>query len=258
MSASKTFKSFAAASASAALILGITGTASAQNTIPGDDDEGRTVIVNSADATLELVNVDRDTGEVDYQMTNNLGATLTCQAVSENEDNRPGATISTADVIARGEHFYQHNQVTTVDDIDMGLGAGGGLVVAIWPILQLIPTGSAAGSLSERAMSQAEIVTGHDNALVGGMAGYDSSFTVEDDTTAERTVTLSPPAQAPRGDDELGIMVMCGEGGTQGDQQLYVWSAYESGEAPAVSPGGSGSLDLGSLGTDSAGSGSGS
>lgn len=258
MSASKTFKSLAAAGASAALILGVTGTATAQNTVPGDDDEGRTVIVNSPDATLEIVDVDRDSGEVAYELTNNLGAALTCEGVSENEDNRPGATVSTADVIARGAHFYQNYQVTAVDDIDMDLGTGGGLVVALWPLLQLIPTGSAAGSLSERAMSQAEIVTGQDDALVRGMVGYDSSFTVEDDATADRTVTLSPPAQAPRGEDELGVMVMCGEGGTQGDQQLYVWTAYESGEAPTVSPGGSGSLDLGSLGTDSAGSGSGS
>ena len=252
-----TLKTLGATAASAALLVAGAGVATAQTPVPGDDDEGRTALVNEPGVTLEIVDVDREAGNVEYSMTNDHGASLTCEAVNENEDNRPGATVSTEDVIAQGENFYRNHQIRDAGEFgfeeSFPFVGGGGMLVEFWPLLQMIPTGSAAGSLSDQVIAQAGVVNSHDQALVRGMAGYDSSFSIGNGDTVERTISLGPPAQGERGDDELGVIVMCGEGGTQGDQQLYVWTAYESGEAPQPEPG-TGSLDGGSLGSNGDGS----
>lgn len=260
MSTSTRLKGLAAVTASVALVVGLAGTASAQNVVPGDRYDGRTVVVNTDSGELTINEVDRDTGTVSLAFTNNHAQSLRCESPNPDESNRPSSTVSTAPVIAAGTEYYERFQVVPAGEIEIeqGLSILGNLRIyaAFWPLLQLIPTGSAAQFLSERVQLQSEIVEGHRGAETSGLAGTAPAFTVAAGDTNDFTIQLSPSSLGPRGEDEVGALILCGPGGTQGNQQLYAWSAYESGEAPQPAPEGTGSLDMGSLGSGEAGNGS--
>lgn len=235
MSTSTRLKGLAAIAASAALVVGTAGTASAQNIVPGDRYDGRTVIVNTDLGELTITDVDRETGEVSLEFVNRSTQSLRCEAPNQDQSNRPGSTVSTAPVIAAATEYYERFQVVPAGELDVEEGALGiniQIYAAFWPLLQLIPSGSAAQFLSDRVQLQAEVVEGHRHATTSGLAGTANPFTVAAGGAATWDVQLSLPTVSSRGEDEVGALIVCGPGGTQGNQQLYAWSAYESGEAP--------------------------
>lgn len=246
---STTLKGLAALSASAVMVIGGGGVAAAQNPIPGDDGGGRTVIVNSAGATLTVDSVDREAGTVGITMVNNSGASLRCEAPNQNAADRPGVAASTANVIEASAEFYQRFQWIPAEQLSFPLSFFGNLVVRLYPLLQGLPTGSITQLMSDRAMLQAEIINGHNDAKQQGLAGTTAAFTLANNGTTTQTITLNRPAVSPRGDDQLGVMVVCGPGGTQGSQQLYAWTALEEGWTPPPEPENTGSLGSGSLGS---------
>lgn len=252
MSTSTRLRGLAAITASAALVVGTAGTASAQNVIPGDRNDGRTAIVNSDLGELTILNVDRETGEVSLEFVNESTQSLRCEAPNQDENNRPGSTVSTAPVVDAATEYYERFQVVPAGEleIDFAIPVVGGIDIfaPFWPLLQLVPSGSAAQFLSERVQLQSVVVEGHRHATTSGLAGTANPFTVAAGETATWDVPLNLPTVSPRGEDEVGAIIVCGPGGTQGSQQLYAWSAYESGEAPQPDPD-TGSLAGGSLGS---------
>lgn len=253
MTSSTTVKGLAALAAGTALVLGSAGTASAQgNVIPGDDYEGRTIIVNQGPSALTITNVNRDTGTVSYSMVNNSGQNMRCEAPSPDERQRSGATVSAAPVIQRTAEFYENFEFSASDGINVAAGVGIGdlqIAVPFWPLLQFLPTGSVAGFLSERQVQQTAIVNGHRDAQVAGLSGLRGAFTVNNGTTHTGTVQLAPQASGERSEDPVGIIVICGPGGTQDNQQLYAWTGYEDGYEPTELPQPEGGLDSVSLGS---------
>lgn len=252
MSSSTTIKGLAAVAASASLVLGSSGVAAAQNVIPGDGGGGRTVIVNNPNATLTVDSVDREAGTVTVSLVNNTGASLRCEAPNQNPADRPGTAVSTADVVENSALFYQRYQWIPASEILVPASFLGNITVRLWPLLQGLPTGSITQFMSDRAMLQAQIINGHDAARQAGLTGNSAAFTIANGATSVQTVNLNRPAFNPRGEGQLGVMTVCGPGGTQGSQQLYAWTALEEGwEPPAPDTTGSlGSGSLGSSGTD--------
>ncbi|MFL0577758.1 hypothetical protein [Dietzia sp. 179-F 9C3 NHS] len=248
MTTSTTLKGFAAVAAAAALAVAGAGASTAQNVIPGDDNKGRTVVVGAEGMEIEFVSVARGTGQVVVSLTNNTGQSLRCEAPNEDTSARPGGTVSTAEVVGLSEQFYSSYQNTQYENVVHG---SVGQLMQLWPLGQLIPTGSAAQFLSDRVQLEADIANAHQQAKQHGYVGTTPAFTINDGATVERTIQLGQPAVSPRGDARLGYFTICGPGGTQGTQQLYAWSAYEepTESEPGEDPAPNGSLDLGSLGS---------
>lgn len=259
MPTSTRLRGLAAITASVALVVGSAGVASAQNVIPGDRYDGRTAIVNSDLGALTITDVDRETGGVSLEFVNESTQSLRCEAPNQDESNRPGSTVTTAPVIAAATEYYERFQVVPAGELelDFGIPLLGDIEVfaPFWPLLQLVPSGSAAQFLSDRVQLQSVIVEGHRHATTSGLAGTAAPFTVAAGESATWDTQLNLPTVSPRGEDEVGAIIVCGPGGTQGSQQLYAWSAYESGEAPQPDPD-TGSLAGGSLGSGEAGNGS--
>lgn len=259
MSISTRLRGLAAVAAGASLVVGAAGAAAAQNVIPGDRNDGRTAIVNSNDGDFAITNVDRETGLVSLRFVNNSTRSLRCEAPNQDETNRPGSTVSTVPVIAAATEYYQRFQVVPAGtlEVEFGLPLIGNLDIfaPFWPLLQLVPSGSAAQFLSDRVQLQSVIVEGHRSAATSGLAGTATPFTVAAGGTQVWDVQLNLPSVSPRGTDEVGAIIVCGPGGTQGNQQLYAWSAYEESEVPDPDPD-TGTVANGSLGSGEAGSGS--
>lgn len=242
-------KGLVAVSAAAALAVGGAGVAVAQNVIPGDDTNGRTVIVGAANMDVEIVSVDRASGEVVVSVANSTGQNLRCEAPNQDTEARPGGTVSTAEVVEMSNEFYSSFQDTQFENVVHG---SVGQLTQLWPLGQLIPTGSAAQFLSDRAQLEAQTGNAHQQARQNGYVGTTPAFTINNGVELERTVQLGQPAVGPRGDARLGFFMICGPGGTQGSQQLYAWSALEA--VPEPEPGevdndANGSLSTGSLGS---------
>lgn len=247
MTISTSMKGLAAASATAALVVGGAGLASAQNVIPGDDTDGRTVIVSPGGMDIDIVSVDRVAGQVTVSLTNGTGQTMRCEAPSEDEDARYGGTVTTAEVVDMSNQFYSSYQDTRYEEVVHG---SVGNIVSLWPLGQLIPTGSVTQFLSDRVQFEGQIAQAHQQAKQDGLVGTTAAFTINNGQTIERSVQLGQPAVSPRGDSLLGFFTICGAGGTQGSQQLYAWSAFEEGWPPADDgEGDTGSLAAGSLGS---------
>ncbi|MFN3600864.1 MAG: hypothetical protein ACK4UY_05685 [Dietzia sp.] len=248
MSSSTTLKGLAAVAASASLVLGGSGVAAAQTVIPGDGGGGRTVIVNNPNATLTIDNVDRQAGTATVTFVNNTGVSLRCEAPNQNPADRPGTAVSTAGVVENSATFYERYQWIPAGELTVPASFLGNITVRLWPLLQGLPTGSITQFMSDRAMLQAEIINGHDAARQAGLTGNSGAFTIANGATSVQSVNLNIPAFSPRGTDRLGVMTVCGPGGTQTTQQLYAWTAFEEGWEPPA-PDNTGSLGSGSLGS---------
>lgn len=260
MSTSTRLKGLAAVTASAALVISSAGVASAQNVIPGDRYDGRTAIVNTDAGELTVTGVDREAATVDLEFANTSGSSLRCEAPNPDESNRPGSTVSTAPVIEAATEYYERFQVVPAGEISIEqsipLLGGINIYAAFWPLLQFVPSGSAAQFMSERVQLQAVIVEENRTAQTSGLTGTTSAFTVANGDTWTGQVSLGLPATSPRGEDKIGAIIVCGSGGTQGSQQLYAWSAFEEGWPPLTPEGGdTGSLNSGSLGSSDSGDG---
>lgn len=246
MTISTSIKGLAAVSAAAALVVGSAGVAAAQNVIPGDDTDGRTVIVGATGMDVEFVSVDRESGQAVISLTNETGQNMRCEAPSQDETARHGGTVTTAEVVELSNQFYSSYQDTGYEEIVHG---SAGDLMQLWPLGQLIPSGSATQFLSDRVQLEGQIATAHQEAKQHGYVGTTDAFTINDGADIERAVQLGQPAVSPRGGAQLGFFTICGPGGTQGSQQLYAWSALE--DVPEPENGedeGTGSLSAGSLG----------
>lgn len=258
MSTSKALKGFTAAAATALLALGGAGTAAAQNTVtvvPGDNGDGRTVVVNNAGMAVDIVNVDRAAGTVQVSMTNNLGFTVFCEA--PNQDTvagaRPGGTVSTAPVVEMSALYYSRYQNVRAEMVSI-TASGSTITMPLWPLTQFFPQGSLGDMASEAVQLRSQITEQNTRAKVEGLYGTTGSFAVTNGQTVTRTIALGPPATQPRGSDLVGYFTMCAQGtnsaAAQGTGQLYAWSAFEEGwPPPVVIPEDSGSLATGSLGS---------
>lgn len=190
-------------------------------------------------------------GTASLSFANTSGANLRCEAPNQDESNRPGVTVSTGTVIAAATEYYERFQVVPAGEINIEqsipLLGGIDILAAFWPLLQLVPSGSAAQFMSERVQLQSVIVEGHREANISGLAGTAGAFTVNNGATWTGTVPLGAPSTNPRGEDKVGAIIVCGNGGTQGSQQLYAWSGYEDGWTPPAPLPGDGTRTLGSL-----------
>ena len=242
-------RSAIATAAAAGLVVSGLAAASAQNVIPGDTDPNQTIFTDRDGVTITM-EVDRESGEVSGTFTNEFGSNLNCTSPDQNPDLVRGGTVSTAAVIEDSIEYYRQFQNTQPGQIAAGsaipLLGNAGIEVPFWPLFQLLPTGSAAGSLSDGVSAAAPIATAHQEALTRGMVGEIGTFSVNNGAAPrEWSTTLSPPSIGERGTDPLGVIFVCRVGNAAGPH--YAFAAYE--DVPPPEPG-TGSLPGGSLGSE--------
>lgn len=244
-----------AAAAATGLVVSGLATASAQNVIPGDTNPGQTIVTGRDGVAITVDAVDRVTGAVSGTFVNESGSNLNCTSPDANPDTVRGGTVSTAAVIDRSMDYYTRFQNTQPGQVTAGssipLLGQAGVDVPFWPLFQLLPTGSAAGSLSDGVSEGADIANANQDALMRGMVGRIGTFTVNNGVTNNWSTTLSPPSIGERGTDPLGVIFVCRVGAASG--QHFAFAGYE--DVPPPEPG-TGSLDTGSLGSDEGGAGS--
>ncbi|QCQ91028.1 hypothetical protein [Rhodococcus sp. SGAir0479] len=245
-----TFRRAAAATtAVAGLALAGAGVAGAANVIPGDTDPGRTIITSQPGVTVTIDTVDRATGAVTGTLVNQSGMNLNCTSPNPNPGLQRGGTVSAATVIRDSLDHYTRFQSDQAGAINAGsnifLVGRAGVDIPFWPLLQLLPSGSLAGSLSDGTAESAEIANAHQDAKMRGLVGELATFTVNNGVTRPWSTTLSPAAIGERGKDQLGAIFVCRVGADTG--QHYAWVGYEGGAAPAPVD------DTGSLASSSAG-----
>ena len=248
------------AAAAVGLALAVPAGAAAQNVIPGDTLPPAPTLTNLPGVEASVVEVDRETGAVSGTFTNNTGRNLTCTNPHPNPELARGGTVSTAAVIGQSMDYYSRFRPTYPGavDIDESLPIGGGIAVygPLWPILQLIPTGSAAAFLAPEVAASAEITELQNHATARGLTGAIGVFTVNDGDTHDWNTTLGRAGYGARDNDRLGALFVCREGDAQ--SQHYAFAGYEevdedegTGNLPSGSLGGSSdSGSLGSLGSD--------
>lgn len=260
MSTSKFTKGLAVVSVGAAIAAAGAGAASAQDVVtvvPGDNGDGRTIVVNHPGMAVDVVSVDRAAGTAQVTMTNNTGFQVYCEAPSQDAANRPGASISTATVVEQSIEYYSKFQNSKAEEVAITmqvLGSTGTMRVPLWPLVQLLPQGSLGDMASQAVTLRSQITDGNTDAKVKGLFGTTTAFALNNGDNTTRTITLGPPATSPRGTDKVGFFTVCAQGANsaaaQGTAQLYAWSAYEEGwPPPVVEPEESGTLAGGSLGS---------
>lgn len=259
MFTSRALKGLTAVSAGALLAVGTAGTASAYvNVVPGDNGDGRTVIVNNAGMDVEVVSVDRAAGTAEVTMSNELGFDVYCEAPNQDASNRHGGSISAAPVVDGSAEYYQRFQNVKAEDVRITmsvLGSSGTMVAELWPLTQFLPQGSVGEMASDAVGLRSEIAQGNTAAKVDGLYGTTAAFRLNNEASITRTIALGPPATQPRGADKVGFFTMCANGtnsaAAQGSAQLYAWSAFEEGWPPptTVDGEGAGTMDSGSLGS---------
>lgn len=224
-----------ATTAVAGLALAGAGIAGAANVIPGDTDPGVTIVTSQPGVTVTIDSVDRTTGAVAGTFVNNSGMNLNCTAPNPNPNLQRGGTVSTATVVRDSLDYYtqyQSDQAGTIAAGSTVLITKVGVNVPFWPLLQLVPTGSLSGSLSDGTAESATIANAHTEAKMHGLVGEVGTFTVNNGATKAWNTTLSPAAIGQRGTDELGAIFVC-RVGTNANVPHYAWVGYESGVAPA-------------------------
>lgn len=249
------------AAAAVGLALAVPAGAAAQNVIPGDTLPPAPTLTNLPGVEASVVEVDRETGAVSGTFANNTGRNLTCTNPHPNPELARGGTVSTAAVIGQSMDYYSRFRPTYPGavDIDESLPIGGGIAVygPLWPILQLIPTGSAAAFLAPEVAASAEITELQNSATARGLTGAIGVFTVNDGDTHDWNTTLGRAGYGARDNDRLGALFVCREGDAQ--SQHYAFAGYQevdeedegNGTLPSGSlGGGSDSGSLGSLGSD--------
>lgn len=249
-----------AAAAAVGLALAVPAGAVAQNVIPGDTPPAAPTLTNLPGVEATVDAVDRETGAVSGKFTNNTGRNLTCTNPHPNPEMARGGTMSTESVIELSMDYYSRFRPTYPGavDINESLPIGGDVKVygPLWPILQLLPTGSAAAFLAPEVAASAEITELQTDATARGLTGAIGVFTVGDGVTHDWSATLGRAGYGARGDDRLGALFVCREG--DASSQHYAFAGYQevdededTGTLPSGSLGGSSdSGSLGSLGSD--------
>src|SRR5699024_10400591 len=124
------------------------GLAGATNVIPGDSDPGTKIITGHEGVTVDIESVDRETRLVSGAFVNESGMNLTCQSPNPNPNLNRGGTVTTADVAMASRNYYTLYPEPKPASFDLGstiLFTQVGANADFWPLLQLVPTGSAAG-----------------------------------------------------------------------------------------------------------------
>ena len=235
MSTIRALKGLTATAAVGLLALGAAGTAAAQNVvtvIPGDNGDGRTVIVNHAGMDVEILSVDRAAGTVQVRMQNNLGFAVFCEAPNPDTQNRPGGTVTTADVVEMSAEYYSRYQNVRAEEVRI-VASGSTITMDLWPLTQFFPQGSLGEMASDAVQLRSRITEENTAAKIAGLYGTTGAFQVANGGTVTRTINLGQPATQPRSDEEIGFFTVCAQGtnsaAAQGSAQLYAWSAFEPG-----------------------------
>lgn len=248
------------AAAAVGLALAVPAGAAAQNVIPGDTLPPAPTLTNLPGVEAAISEVDRETGVVSGTFANNTGRDLTCTNPHPNPEMARGGTVSTVAVIEQSMDYYSRFRPTYPGavDIEESLPLVGDLAIygPLWPILQLIPTGSAAAFLAPEVAASAEITELQNHATARGLTGAIGVFTVNDGDTHNWQATLGRAGYGARDNDRLGALFVCREGDAQ--SQHYAFAGYEeidededTDNLPSGSlGGGSDSGSLGSLGSD--------
>lgn len=238
-----------AAAAAVGLALAAPAGAAAQNVIPGDMLPPDPTLTNLPGVEITVDAVDRGTGAVSGTFVNNTGRNLTCTNPHPNPELARGGTVSTAAVIEQSMDYYSRFRPTYPGaiDIDESLPIGGGVAVygPLWPILQLIPTGSAAAFLAPEVAASAEITDLQNYATSRGLTGAVPVFTVNNGDTHDWASTLGRAGYGTRDNVGLGALFVCREGDAQ--SQHYAFAGYEDFDVEDNT----GSLSGGSLGEGS-------
>ncbi|GAA1053735.1 hypothetical protein [Dietzia natronolimnaea] len=256
MSTSQALKGLTAAVAAACLAVGAAGSAGAQGqvtVVPGDSGDGRTVIVNNPGMTVNVTSVNRETGQVQVQMQNNLGFTVFCEAPTQDSAARFGGTVTLAPVAEQAGEYYTRFQNTKAETVTI-IQSGSTITIPLWQLTQFVPTGSVGAIAGEAVQLRSQIVEGTTRARVSGLYGTTPSFQMTNGATVTRTINLGIPTTNTRAEDKIGFFTVCGQGtnsaAVQGNAQLYGWTAFEEGwPPPVVIPENTGSLATGSLGS---------
>ena len=228
------------------------GLAGATNVIPGDSDPGTKIITGHEGVTVDIESVDRETGVVSGTFVNESGLNLTCQSPNPNPNLNRGGTVTTADVALASRNYY--TLYPEPDPASFNLGSNiifvgnVGANADFWPLLQLVPTGSAAGFLSDSAAAAAEIGSAHRDAQVRGMVGHVDTFTVNNGQTHAWSTTLGQAATGARGTDPLGAVFNC-RVGSNANADHFLWVGLEEVDEEEPSTGSLGSLTGGSSGS---------
>lgn len=239
-----------ATTAVAGLTLALPGLAGALNVIPGDTNPGLTIITAKEGVDVTVDSVDRDTGAVSGTFKNDSGANLNCVSPNPNPNLQRGGTVTTAEVARDSMAYYSEFQSGQPGGIDAGsriVFIDAGVDVRFWPLLQLLPTGSAAQYLSDGTSIATSIGNANQDAKMKGMVGDVDKFTVNNGQTKDWTSALSPAAQGERGKDPLAALFVCKAG-----NQNYAWAGYEEFTPPAPDAGSLSAISSGSMGSNEA------
>lgn len=176
-------------------------------------------------------------------MVNSSGRNLTCSGLDS--DNPIGATVTEARVAQSSLAYYSAFAYKPDPSPVFGSTAAGnqiGAKIPLAPILGFLPTGSIAPMLGAAYAARDAIAGDHAKATQAGHTGTVASFTVNNNATVNRTVTLGPPAYGQRTDFQAAAFLVCSDP----SGRAYAFAGYEGGVEPEVPE--AGLLRSGSLG----------
>ena len=213
----------------------------AQNVIPGDTNPGTTVVTALSGVSITVTQPTIST--VTVAMTNSSGRNLNCRGM---DTAKPiGGTVTEARVAQSSLAYYAAFPYKPEPSPVFGSTAANNTVganIPLGPILGFLPTGSIAPALGAAYAARDAIASDHAAAAQAGHTGTIGEFTVNNNATVTRTVTLGPPAYGQRTDFQAAVFTVCSEP----SGRAYAFAGYEGGVEPEV-PGG-GLLRSGSLG----------
>lgn len=215
-----------------------TGTATAQNSIPGDTHPGTVVRVDPSRAEVRVNDAGADAAQISGTFRNLTGASLSCRGVS-GADSSSG-TVAPAQVVLAGHEYYKtfpakpapSGGVSVLGSIDIGIDLA--------DVEMLLPGGSVAPMFGAAFAARSKITTDFADAKMMGHTGNVSWFNVNNGSTHTWSAALGPAGTAAREDFQAGVIFVCNGGGT-----TYAFAGYE-GTPPTPDP--RGILHSGSLG----------
>ncbi|ANI92187.1 Hypothetical protein BJL86_1405 [Dietzia timorensis] len=213
------------------------GSAAAQNVIPGDNSPARTVIV---DPTKGAVNV-KPSGDssVSFTFQNLTGSPVRCQ----DETNTYSSVATEPEVAQKVVAYYKNFGVLDKPVIPLAVSSVN-IPIDLSPVLLLLPGGSLAPLFGNNHAALADIKAAQENAAQRGHVGQITPFNIANGaTTPTYTIPIAPPSAGSRTDWNASVVITCKT--TSGPEQWFAFVGYEDGE-PMAPPGGA--LNIGSLG----------
>lgn len=226
-----------------------TGTAFAQNVIPGDTNEGVVVRVQPDRATV-VVNAHNGTANtVTGTFTNRTGSDMTCEGnmAGSNQpvDQRYAGAVAPATVVRDALSYYRtftaHPRPGMAEAVTMA-GSTININARMQEVPGLFPGGSIAPTFGPAFAAQAAIVEAYTEAKVHGQTGQVPRFNVNNGATHNWSATLGHATAGARQNFDAGVIFLCTAG-----PGLWAFAGYEAGTTPPVdNP--RGNLQSGSLG----------